>query len=197
MPAFEFTALDATGREHKGVLEGDSPRAVRQQLRERQWTPLNVQEVAAREAKSARRFSLQRGVAAVDLALMTRQLATLVRSGLPLEESVRAVSQQTEKQRLKSMLLGVRSRVMEGHSLAAGLAEFPHVFPELYRATVAAGEQSGHLDVVLERLADYTESRQQLRQKIQLALFYPALLTLLAISVVVLLLTYVVPQVVQ
>jgi len=197
MPAFEFTALDATGREHKGLLEGDSPRAVRQQLRERQWTPLNVQEVAAREAKSARRFSLQRGVAAVDLALMTRQLATLVRSGLPLEESVRAVSQQTEKQRLKSMLLGVRSRVMEGHSLAAGLAEFPHVFPELYRATVAAGEQSGHLDVVLERLADYTESRQQLRQKIQLALFYPALLTLLAISVVVLLLTYVVPQVVQ
>jgi general secretion pathway protein F len=197
MPAFEFTALDATGRELKGVLEGDSPRAVRQQLRERQWTPLNVQEVAAREAKSARRFSLQRGVAAVDLALMTRQLATLVRSGLPLEESVQAVSQQTEKQRLKSMLLGVRSRVMEGHSLAAGLAEFPHVFPELYRATVAAGEQSGHLDVVLERLADYTESRQQLRQKIQLALFYPALLTLLAISVVVLLLTYVVPQVVQ
>ena len=197
MPAFEFTALDATGREHKGLLEGDSPRAVRQQLRERQWTPLNVQEVAAREAKSARRFSLRRGVAAVDLALMTRQLATLVRSGLPLEESVRAVSQQTEKQRLKSMLLGVRSRVMEGHSLAAGLAEFPHVFPELYRATVAAGEQSGHLDVVLERLADYTESRQQLRQKIQLALFYPALLTLLAISVVVLLLTYVVPQVVQ
>lgn len=197
MPAFEFTALDGTGREHKGVLEGDSPRAVRQQLRERQWTPLNVQEVAARESKSARRFSLQRGVAAVDLALMTRQLATLVRSGLPLEESVRAVSQQTEKARLKNMLLGVRSRVMEGHSLAAGLAEFPHVFPELYRATVAAGEQSGHLDVVLERLADYTESRQQLSQKIQLALFYPALLTILAISVVTLLLTYVVPQVVQ
>ena len=163
MPAFEFTALDVNGREHKGVLEGDGPRAVRQQLRERQWTPLTVQEVAAREAKSgARRFSLQRGVAAADLALMTRQLATLVRSGLPLEESVRAVSQQTEKARLKSMLLGVRSRVMEGHTLAAGLAEFPHVFPELYRATVAAGEQSGHLDVVLERLADYTESRQQL-----------------------------------
>ncbi len=197
MPAFEFTALDVTGREHKGVLEGDGPRAVRQQLRERQWTPITVQEVAAREARSARGFSLRRGVAAVDLALMTRQLATLVRSGLPLEEAVRAVSQQTEKPRLKSMLLGVRSRVMEGHSLAAGLAEFPHVFPELYRATVAAGEQSGHLDVVLERLADYTESRQQLRQKIQLALFYPALLTVLAISVVVLLLTFVVPQVVQ
>ncbi|MFP5507353.1 MAG: type II secretion system inner membrane protein GspF [Gammaproteobacteria bacterium] len=197
MPAFEFTALDVNGREQKGLLEGDSPRQVRQQLRERQWTPLTVQEVAEREAKTARRFSLRRGVAAGDLALMTWQLATLVRSGTPLEESVRAVSQQTEKARLKSMLLGVRSRVMEGHTLAAGFADYPHVFPELYRATVAAGEQSGHLDVVLERLADYTESRQQLRQKIQLALFYPALLTLLAISVAVLLLTYVVPQVVE
>ncbi|MFN2308378.1 MAG: type II secretion system inner membrane protein GspF [Gammaproteobacteria bacterium] len=197
MPAFEFTALDANGREQKGLLEGDSPRQVRQQLRERQWTPLTVQEVAAREAKAARGFSLRRGVAAGDLALLTRQLATLVRSGLPLEESVRAVSQQTEKPRIKSMLLGVRSRVMEGHTLAAGFADYPHVFPELYRATVAAGEQSGHLDVVLERLADYTESRQQLRQKIQLALFYPAILTLLAISVVMLLLTYVVPQVVE
>ncbi len=197
MPAFEFIALDSAGRQHKGVLEGDSPRQVRQQLRERQWTPLSVQEVAAREARAARGFSLRRGVAAGDLALLTRQLATLVRSGLPLEEAVRAVSQQTEKARLKSMLLGVRARIMEGHTLAAGLAEFPHVFPELYRATVGAGEQSGHLDVVLERLADYTESRQQLGQKIQLALFYPAILTLLAISVVVLLLTYVVPQVVQ
>lgn len=197
MPAFEFTALDVTGREHKGVLEGDSPRQVRQQLRERQWTPLAVQEVAAREAKSALRFSLRRGVAAADLALMTRQLATLVRSGLPLEEAVRAVSQQTEKARLKSMLLGVRSRVMEGHTLAAGLAEFPHVFPELYRATVAAGEQSGHVDVVLERLADYTEARQLLRNKVQLALIYPIILTVVALSVVALLMVFVVPKVVQ
>lgn len=197
MPAFEFTALDLNGREHKGVLEGDSPRQVRQQLRDRQWTPLAVQEVAAREAKSALRFSLRRGIAASDLALMTRQLATLVRSGLPLEEAVRAVSQQTEKARLKSMLLGVRSRVMEGHTLAAGLAEFPHVFPELYRATVAAGEQSGHVDVVLERLADYTEARQLLRNKVQLALIYPIILTLVALSVVALLMVFVVPKVVQ
>lgn len=197
MPAFEFTALDLNGREHKGVLEGDSPRQVRQQLRDRQWTPLAVQEVVAREAKSALRFSLRRGIAASDLALMTRQLATLVRSGLPLEEAVRAVSQQTEKARLKSMLLGVRSRVMEGHTLAAGLAEFPHVFPELYRATVAAGEQSGHVDVVLERLADYTEARQLLRNKVQLALIYPIILTLVALSVVALLMVFVVPKVVQ
>jgi general secretion pathway protein F len=95
------------------------------------------------------------------------------------------------------MILSVRSRVMEGHPLATGLGDFPHVFPELYRATVAAGEQSGHLDVVLERLADYTEKRQALRSKIQLALFYPAMLTLMALAVTTGLLTYVVPQVVQ
>ena len=197
MGAFEYVALDARGRERKGVLEGDTPRQVRQQLRERQLTPLTVQEVAEKEARARRGFQLRRGISAADLALITRQLATLVRSGLPLEESLRAVGQQTDKARQKSMVLAVRSRVMEGHSLANALGEFPHIFPELYRATVAAGEQSGHLDVVLERLADYTEARQQLRQKIQLALFYPALLTLMAFAVAGLLLVYVVPQVVQ
>jgi general secretion pathway protein F len=124
-------------------------------------------------------------------------LATLVRAGLPLEECLRAVSQQAEKPRLRSMLMAVRSRVMEGHSLAAGLSDFSHVFPELYRTTVEAGEQSGHLERVLERLADYTEGRQRMRQKIQLAVFYPALLTIVAILVVGGLMTYVVPQVVQ
>jgi general secretion pathway protein F len=197
MGAFEYTALDTRGRELKGVLEGDTARQVRQQLREKHWTPLSVQEVSEREVRAGRTFQLKRGVSAADLALMTRQLATMVRAGLPLEEALRAVSQQTDKARLKSMMLAVRSRVMEGHALASGLAEFPHVFPELYRATVSAGEESGHLHMVLERLADYTESRQQLRQKIQLALFYPAMLTIMAIGVVSLLLVYVVPQVVQ
>ena len=197
MGACEFTALDARGREQKGVLEGDAPRQIRQQLREKGWMPLSVQEVIQRETRSKKQISLRRGVSATDLALITRQLATLVRAGLPLEECLKAVAQQTEKSRLKSMLLGVRSRVMEGHTLAMGLADFPHVFPELYRSTVEAGEQSGHLERVLERLADYTENRQQMRQKIQLALFYPALLTAVAILVVVGLMTYVVPQVVQ
>lgn len=197
MGAFEYTALDASGKELRGVLEGDTARQVRQQLRDKHWTPLSVDEVSERRTGARRGFQFQRGVSAADLALTTRQMATLVRSGLPLEEALRAVSQQTEKARLKSMMLGVRSRVMEGHALASGLAEFPQVFPELYRATVSAGEQSGHLDVVLERLADYTEARQQLRQKIQLALFYPALLTLMALGVASLLLVYVVPQVVQ
>jgi general secretion pathway protein F len=198
MGAFEYTALDNRGREKKGVLEGDAARQIRQQLREQGWVPLAVQEVAQREARRRSRIGiLQRGISATDLALITRQLATLVRAGLPLEECLRAVSQQTEKARLKSMLLAVRARVMEGHTLAAGVADFPNIFPELYRTTVEAGEQSGHLERVLERLADYTENRQQMRQKIQLAVFYPALLTLVAFMVVGGLMTYVVPQVVQ
>ena len=198
MGAFEYTVLDLKGRERKGVLEGDTARQVRQQLREQGMTPLNVEEVIKRESRSRGQRSLfSRGVSATDLALITRQFATLIRSGLPLEEGLQTVAKQTEKPRIKSMLLAVRSRILEGHTLADGLGDFPQVFPELYRSTVAAGEQSGHLDVVLERLADYTENRQQLRQKIQLAMFYPAILTFVAILVTVALLTYVVPQVVQ
>ena len=198
MGAFEYKALDKSGREKKGVIEGDAPRQVRQQLREQGWVPLDVKEVVQREAsKRDRPAFMQRGVSATDLALITRQIATLVRAGLPLEECLRAVSQQSPNQRLQSMLLAVRSRVMEGHTLAAGLSDFRNVFPDLYRTTVEAGEQSGHLDRVLERLADYTESRQQMRQKIQLAVFYPAMLTVVAVLVVGGLMTYVVPQVVQ
>ncbi|MEO5573340.1 MAG: type II secretion system inner membrane protein GspF [Gammaproteobacteria bacterium] len=198
MSAFEFLALDPAGQNQKGLLEGDTPRQIRQQLRDKGWIPLSVEEVRQNETTPNRfNLSLRRGISATDLALIARQLATLVRAGLPIEETLRAVSQQTEKPRLKSMLLAVRSRVMEGHSLAVALGDFPSVFPNLYRTTVAAGEQSGYLDVVLERLADYTEGRQQLNQKMTLALIYPVLLTLVAILVVTALLAYVVPQVVQ
>ena len=198
MPAFQYAALDANGRARKGLLEGDTPRHARQLLRERGLVPLEVQEVARGEDSSPRQAKPWRvRVSATDLALITRQLATLVASGLPLEEALGSVAQQTNKPRLGSLLMAVRARVLEGHPLAAALANFPHVFPELYRATVAAGEQAGHLEIVFERLADYTESRQQMRQKIGLALFYPLLLTAVAILVVMALLAYVVPQVVQ
>ena len=196
MGAFEYSALDARGREKRGVLEGDAARQIRQQLREQGLTPLSVEAVSEREARS-RRSSFRRRISATDLALITRQWATLVRSGLPVDEALATVAKQTEKARLKSMMTAVRSRVMEGHSLAVALADFPHVFSDLFRSTVSAGEQSGHLEVVLERLADYTEARQQLMQKTMLALIYPVLLTLVAIGVVVMLLAYVVPQVVQ
>jgi len=196
MGAFEYTALDTGGHERKGVLEGDTARQVRQLLRERQLLPVAVNEVAQREAKREASFSLARRVSAADLSLFTRQLATLVRAGLPLEESLLAVSQQTEKPRIQSIIIGVRSRVMEGHTLADGLAAFPRVFPEIYRATVAAGEQSGHLDKVLERLADYTESREEMRQKVLGAMLYPIVLTVMCFMIVSGLLAYVVPKVV-
>ncbi len=198
MGAFEFTALDERGRERKGVLEGDAPRQIRQQLRERGWVPLSVAEISQAQQEGSRGlFAFRQRINATDLALITRQFATLVRSGLPIEEALRAVSQQCEKTRLKNLLLAVRSRVMEGHPLAVALADFPRVFSDLYRATISAGEQSGHLDLVLERLADYTENRQALRDKIVQALIYPILVVAVAILVVVGLMTYVVPQIIQ
>ncbi|HTT00818.1 MAG TPA: type II secretion system inner membrane protein GspF [Steroidobacteraceae bacterium] len=197
MGAFEYTALDTGGRERKGILEGDTPRQVRQLLRERHLLPVTVTEVAQKEATQQRGFRIARRVSSGDLSLFTRQLATLVRAGLPLEESLLAVSQQTEKPRVQSIVLGVRSRVMEGHTLADGFADFPRVFPEIYRATVAAGEQSGHLDMVLERLADYTESREEIRQKVLGALLYPIVLTVMCSAIVSGLLVYVVPKVVN
>jgi general secretion pathway protein F len=196
MGAFEYTAIDTGGKERKGILEGDTPRHIRQLLREKQLLPVTVSEVAQKEAKRQRSFSLTRGVSTADLSLFTRQLATLVRAGLPLEESLLAVSQQTEKPRVQSIILGVRARVMEGHPLADGLADFPRVFPEIYRSTVAAGEQSGKLDSILERLADYTEGREQIRQKILAAMLYPIVLSIMCFAIVCGLMVYVVPKVV-
>ncbi len=196
MGAFEYTAVDPSGKQRKGVIEGDTARQVRQLLRDRKLLPLTVGEVAQKESSRQQSFTLRRSLSAADLALITRQLATLVKSSMPLEEALLAVGEQNELPRLKSIVLGVRSKVMEGHSLADGLADFPKAFPEIYRATVAAGEQSGHLDAVLERLADYTENRQELRQKIMNAMIYPVVLTILAISIVSLMLVYVVPKVV-
>jgi len=198
MGAFEYVAVDATGRERKGVLEGDTARQVRQLLRDQSLLPVTVSEVAHQEKREQRTsFTVRRGVSASDLALLTRQLATLVRSGLPLDEALQAVSEQTEKPRIKSVVLGVRAKVLEGHALADGLSDFPRVFPEIYRATVAAGEQSGHLDTVLERLADYTESREQLRSRTLNAMLYPVLLFVVCTSIVFLLLTFVVPKIVK
>lgn len=197
MGAYQYVAVDSAGKEHRGVLEGDTARAVRAQLRERKMFPVEIEEVERRERTGARRsFSLRRGISSLELALVTRQLATLVHAGLPLEEALLAVSAQTEKPRLKSIMLGVRAKVLEGYTLAAGLDEFPHVFPTVYRATITAGEQAGQLDSVLERLAEYTESRHSLSQKISQAMIYPIVLTLLALTIVVFMLIYIVPKVV-
>jgi len=198
MPAYEYVALDTDGRKKKGVSEGDSARHVRQILRDQGLLPVTVDEVTESESsQSTSRFTVQRSISAADLSLITRQLATLTKSGLPLDEATATVAKQTEKPRIQRLVLGIRSKVLEGHSLADGMGQFPHVFNNLYRSTVAAGEQTGHLDIVLERLADYTEGRQQLQNRIRMALIYPMILTIMAIAIVSFLLAYVVPEVVK
>ena len=196
MPAFEYTALDGTGRTRKGVEEGDSPRQVRSRLREQGLTPMSVNQVAERQAL-LRMPVFQQRIKPLELALATRQMATLARAGLPIEEVLATVARQSESPRVRSALTAVRTRVMEGLPLAHALGEFPSVFPVIYRTTIAAGEQAGRLDLVLERLADNVEAQNAMRQKIQLAMFYPAILTCVALLVTVALLTYVVPEVVK
>lgn len=197
MGAFEYTAVDSAGKQHKGVLEGDTAKAVRQQLREQQLLPLSVSESAAKESSRQESFSLGGGLSPTDLAVLTRQLATLVQSGMPLEESLAAIGEQSENARMKSIVLGVRARVREGYSFADGLGDFPRAFPDIYRATVEAGEQSGHLDAVLERLADYTESRQALTQTVQNAMIYPSVLLGFCLLIVTIMMAYVVPKVIN
>ncbi|MFQ6372260.1 type II secretion system inner membrane protein GspF [Shewanella sp. YIC-542] len=198
MAAFDYKALNPAGKQVKGVIEADTPRHARSQLREQQLMPLELTPVTEKESRVAKAawFSRRQRISVSELALITRQLATLIAAGLPVEEALKAVAQQCEKNRLASMVMAVRSRVVEGYSLADSMAEFPHVFDDLYRAMVASGEKSGHLEVVLNRLADYTERRQQLKNKLTQALIYPSVLTLVAIAVISILLTAVVPKVV-
>ncbi|MFW5910604.1 MAG: type II secretion system inner membrane protein GspF [Thiohalospira sp.] len=199
MAAFEYTALDPRGREKKGVLEGDTARQIRGRLRDQGWSPVSVEPVEERKDSKGGgpRLQLRRGISGNDLAVVTRQLATLVASGMPVESALATVGEQSERMRVRRVVLGVRARILEGYGLADALAAFPRVFPDLYRATVAAGEHAGHLDAVLERLADYTENSQAVGQKLMVALIYPVLVSIVAVAVVVVLLAYVVPEVVR
>ena len=199
MPAFEYSALNEKGREKKGVLEGDSPRQIRQQLREKNWVPLAV-EISDQKEKSNTAlpyFSSTAKINAKDLALLTRQLATLIQAGLAVEEALGAVSRQSDKSKVKSMLLAIRGRVLEGHTFASALAEYPRSFPDLYRATVAAGEESGFLDGVLEQLADFTERRHETQQKVQQAMLYPVILLFFAVLIISGMLGFIVPKLVM
>ncbi|MGY5451708.1 type II secretion system inner membrane protein GspF [Agarivorans sp. MS3-6] len=197
MPAYEYQAFNAKGKKSNGVLEADTPRQVRSSLREQGLTPLKITQVAEQGQKEKSSFvAVRRKVSTSDLALLTRQLATLVAAAMPIEESLKAVGQQCEKPKLKSIILGVRAKVVEGYSLADSMADFPDVFEKLYCSMVAAGEKSGHLDKVLDRLADYTEQRQAMRMKTMQALIYPAVLTTVCVLVIAILLVSVVPKVV-
>jgi len=201
MAAFEYKALNAKGKSQKGVIEGDNARQVRSRLKEQGLVPIDVvptrAKASAKQGQAAQAtVTFKRGISTPDLALITRQISTLVQSGMPLEECLRAVSEQSEKARIRTMLLAVRSKVVEGHTLADGLADYPHIFDELFRSMVAAGEKSGHLDSVLERLAEYAENRQKMRSKLQQALIYPTVLVVFAVSIVAFLLASVVPKIV-
>lgn len=207
MAAYEYEALEKNGRKVRGVATGDSAKLIRQQLREQGLTPVSVQSVqdsgaeklgspSNREGRSGR-IGSRKKLSTTDLAIITRQFATLLDSGLTIEFTLAGLVEQAESHRVKTILTGVRSMVMEGHTLADALRSFPRAFPELYVASVAAGEQTGHLDQVLDRLADYTESQHDIRQRIGIALAYPILLTLVSLTIIVGLMTYVVPKVVR
>lgn len=199
MALFHYQALDVQDKKRRGVLEADSARHARQLLREQGLIPFKLDEGQAhrQHTRSGNRVFWQRGLSSADFALLTRQLATLVGASLPLEEALDTVAKQSEKTRQRALISAVRAKVLEGHSLAVAMGAFPATFERLYCAMVAAGETSGHLDLVLNRLADYTEQRQIMRSRIIQAMIYPCILTLVAISVIVILLSAVVPKVVE
>lgn len=192
MGAYQFVALNKTGKSQKGVVEADSERQARQLLRDRGLFPTSVSTLKAENPRNTRGKLKPEA-----LSLFTRQLATLLGAGIPVEEALRGVSEQTEKDRVRELIIGVRAKVLEGYALAQAMSEFPLAFPELYRATVAAGEQTGRLDVVLEKLADYTENQQQTRQKIQQALIYPILMIIVSTGIISFLLSFVVPKIIE
>ncbi len=192
MSAYQYQALNKSGKTVKGVIEGDSERHARQLLREQGLIPLIIQTLKKRQL-TTRKDKLS----VADLSLLTRQLATLLAAGIPIEESLRGVSEQTEKSAVRQLIIGVRAKVTEGYSLAQSLGDYPHAFPELYRATVSAGEQTGKLDLVLEKLADYTENQQHTRQKVQQALIYPSLMIVVSTGIISFLLAFVVPKIIE
>ena len=197
MGAFQYQAISLKGSKQKGIIEADSFKQARQLLREQGLTPLTVEHAQKKMSAIKIKAFGKPQVSSKELALMTRQLATLLAAGLPVEEVLAAVGEQTEKSRTKGLILAVRSKVLEGHSLAAALRDYPEAFTELYCSTVAAGEKSGHLDIVLQRLADYTEQQFHMRQKIQQALIYPSIMVLVAVAIVGFLLEYVVPKMIS
>jgi general secretion pathway protein F len=195
MPAYRYEALNASGRALTGLIEADNARAARAQLRAKELVPMQVTQVAhANEAARAGLFE-RRTFNATLLAVWTRQLAGLVSAGLPIERALTALADESEDQRQRELVAQLKSEVNGGASFASALATAPREFDAVYRAVVAAGEQSGALGTVLERLADDLEQRQNLRAKLIGAMAYPAIVSLISVIIVVFLVTYVVPQV--
>ena len=197
MTAFRFEAIDSSGKATQGVVEADTVRLARGRLRDMQLTPISVNALQDASASKLESGLLLRGsISSYELGLITRQFSTLLNAGLNIEQSLAAIAEQMEKPFIREVLLGVRTGVVAGGALSVSMAAYPTIFPDIYRALIHAGEESGELAKVLERLATYTESRHAMKQKVIAALIYPALVTLTAILVVGSLLIYVVPQVV-
>jgi general secretion pathway protein F len=199
MPAFRYEAVDTGGVTRKGVLNADSPRAARADLRLQGLTPLAVEAIAAQVDVSgaARSRGFGERLSQVELALFTRQLASLLEAGLPLEQAFTALLEQAERAYMRDLIASIRAEVMGGASFSSALSRHPRDFAEIYRALVSSGEQIGQLARVLARLADYIERRNALVQRVRLAFTYPAIVTVVAFAIVIFLLTYVVPQIVS
>lgn len=196
MPAYRYEAANAAGTVASGVIDADSPRHARGLLRDRGLAPLQLSPVQDAAGPGGGR-TMRGRLGAAELSLATRQLASLLSARLPIEQALNAVVEQAERQSVRERFAAVRSEVVGGQTLAQALAKYPRDFPDVYRALVAAGEQSGDLALVMSRLADYIESRTALSQRIVLAFTYPAIVTVVAAAVIVAMLTYVVPQVVS
>lgn len=196
MPAFQYTAVDKEGNETKSSLEGDTDKHVRTILREKGLLPLLVKEIKADNSTKIKINFTQNSLSSIDLAYFTRQLATLIKSGIPIDEALFAINEQNKKQYIKNIILTIRSKIMEGYTLSDSFSDFPKSFPVIYTTTIAAGEKSGHLSLILDKLADFTESRKKLQQQIKNALIYPTALVITALLVIAFMLAYVVPKVV-
>ena len=199
MPAFSYETVDADGATKKGVINADSPRAARAELRTLGLLPISVDPIATQldEAGRTKRSAFGDKLSTVELALFTRQLASLLEASLPLEQAFSALQEQAERDYVRDLIASIRSEVMGGASLSDALAKHPRDFADIYCALVASGEQIGQLARVLSRLADYIERRNALVQKVKLAFTYPAIVTVVAFLIVIFLLTYVVPQIVS
>ncbi len=199
MSAFRYEAVDKVGNTQKGVVDADSARAARTELRAQGLTPITVEMIASQVDVAG--HSKVRGfgekLSSNELALLTRQLASLLEAGLPLEHAFNALQEQAERAYLRDLLASIRSEIMGGSSFSDALDRHPRDFSDIYRALVGSGEQIGQLPRVLSRLADYIERRNALVQKLRLAFTYPAIVTVVAFAIVVFLLTYVVPQIVS
>ncbi len=201
MPAFRYEAVDVAGATSKGVVQADSPRAARSDLKSRGLLPLAVEAIAGQVDEQGR--AIARGwrfgerLSTNELALFTRQLASLLEAHLPLEQAFDALMEQAERPYLRDLIASIRAEVIGGSSFSDALARHPRDFADIYRALVASGEQIGQLSRVLSRLADFVERRNSLVQKVRLAFTYPAIVTVVAFAIVVFLLTYVVPQIVS